>query len=184
MYHFQISFNSLFPDEIRSTQNNSSFLDIIHSTRNKSLFRPFTCYNSSFCSFNSEINSSTPKFDVYKELLEMDKLPISHISKAEETIFMASQYDFVLFHLSKVCWWSVSCWYLVGVARYLFWCPESVSLPSQVSDMMDMCKFLWAGSALIGIHLTASMLLDHKLTPRELLVILPKLYQDLCSYPL
>eukprot|EP00111_Clytia_hemisphaerica_P016701 TCONS_00049517-protein len=29
-----------------------------------------------------------------------------------------------------------------------------------------------------------SMLLDHKVTPRQLLVILLQLYQDLCSYPL
>ena len=42
----------------------------------------------------------------------------------------------------------------------------------EVMCIMDQCKVLWAGSALIGLHLTApfmSMLLDHKVTPRMLL---------------
>ena len=56
-----------------------------------------------------------------------------------------------------------------------------------VCNLMDMSKFLWAGAALIGIHITVpfmSMLLNHRVTPRQLLVILPELYHDLCSYPL
>ena len=55
-----------------------------------------------------------------------------------------------------------------------------------VANLIDMCKFLWAGAALIGIHLTVpfmSMLLFHRVTPRELLVILPKLHKDLIEYP-
>lgn len=54
-----------------------------------------------------------------------------------------------------------------------------------VLSIMDMFKFLWAGAALIGIHITApfmSMLLDHRVTPRKLLVILPQLYDDLKAY--
>ena len=50
---------------------------------------------------------------------------------------------------------------------------------------MEISRFLWAGSALIGIHVTVpfmSMLLNHWVTPRQLLVILPKLYVDLCNY--
>ena len=56
----------------------------------------------------------------------------------------------------------------------------------EVEGLMEQCKFLWAGIALVGIHLTVpfmSMLLDHKVTSRQLLVILPKLYSDLKSYP-
>ena len=44
--------------------------------------------------------------------------------------------------------------------------------------IMDQCKFLWAGAAIIGIQLTQpfiSMLLDHKVTPRNLIDILPNL---------
>ena len=55
-----------------------------------------------------------------------------------------------------------------------------------VSNLMEMCKFFWAGSALVGIHITEpfmSMLLDHKLTPRQLLTVLPNLCNNLCSYP-
>ena len=51
--------------------------------------------------------------------------------------------------------------------------------------LIDECKFLWAGAAVIGIHVTqpfTSMLLNHKVTPRDSLVIL-QLYQDLKSYP-
>ena len=54
-----------------------------------------------------------------------------------------------------------------------------------VLSIMDMFKFLWAGAALIGIHITApfmSMPLDHRVTPRKLLVILPQLYDDLKAY--
>ena len=56
----------------------------------------------------------------------------------------------------------------------------------QVLGIMDQCKFLWAGAALIGIHVTRpfmSMLLDHKVSPRSLLVILPQLYKNLVQYP-
>ena len=52
--------------------------------------------------------------------------------------------------------------------------------------IMDQCKFLWAGAALIGLHVTCpymSMLLDHKVSPRKLLTILPQLYRDLKEYP-
>ena len=38
-----------------------------------------------------------------------------------------------------------------------------------ISNLMEMCKFLLAGSALARIHVTVpfmSMLLDHKVTPR------------------
>ena len=55
----------------------------------------------------------------------------------------------------------------------------------EVSSLMDQCMFLWAGAALIGIHLTfpfMSMLLDHRVTARQLLVILPNLYQNLSNY--
>ena len=54
------------------------------------------------------------------------------------------------------------------------------------NNLMNMCKFLWAGVAFIGIHVTSpymSMLVDHKTTPRELLNILPNLYHDLMQYP-
>ena len=56
----------------------------------------------------------------------------------------------------------------------------------EVAVLMDQCKFLWAGAALIGIHLTVpfmSMLLDHRVTSRQLLTTLPNLYSDLKSYP-
>ena len=52
--------------------------------------------------------------------------------------------------------------------------------------LIDQCKFLWAGSALIGLHITApymSMLLEHKTTPRKLLIVLPSLYKNLKEYP-
>ena len=54
-----------------------------------------------------------------------------------------------------------------------------------VNGLQDTCKFLWCGSALIGLHVTApfmSMILDHNVTTRELLKILPALYSDLSSY--
>jgi hypothetical protein len=56
----------------------------------------------------------------------------------------------------------------------------------QVVCIMDQCKFLWAGAALIGIHITVpfmSMLLDHRVTARQLLTILPNLYSELKDYP-
>ena len=55
----------------------------------------------------------------------------------------------------------------------------------EVSGIMDQCMFLWAGASLIGLHITVpfmSMLLDHQVTPRMLLKILPDLYKDLVSY--
>ena len=54
-----------------------------------------------------------------------------------------------------------------------------------VKCIMDQCVFLWAGAASIGLHVTVpfmSMLLDHKVTPRQLLTILPALYHDLLNY--
>ena len=56
----------------------------------------------------------------------------------------------------------------------------------EVETLSEQCKFLWAGAAIIGIHVTVpfmSMLLDHRVTPRQLLEILPSLYSDLKSYP-
>ena len=54
-----------------------------------------------------------------------------------------------------------------------------------VTNLMEICKFLWAGAALIGVHLTApfmSMLLEHRVTPLRLLQVLPALYNELDSY--
>ena len=54
-----------------------------------------------------------------------------------------------------------------------------------VINLMDICVFQWAAASLIGLHVTPpfmSMLLDYKVTQRELLDILPNLYNDLCSY--
>ena len=48
--------------------------------------------------------------------------------------------------------------------------------------IMDVSIFLWAGAALVGIHITApfmSMLLDHRVTTNKLLDVLPRLYSDL-----
>ena len=56
-----------------------------------------------------------------------------------------------------------------------------------ILDGMEMCKFLWAGAALVGIHVTVpfmSMLLEHKVTPMRLLDILPKMHDQLTNYPL
>ena len=56
----------------------------------------------------------------------------------------------------------------------------------EVKSLYEQCKFLWAGAAIIGLHITVpfmSMLLDHRVTPRQLLEILPKLYSDLKCYP-
>ena len=49
------------------------------------------------------------------------------------------------------------------------------------SDVIDTCKFLWAGGALVGIHVATlflSMMLEHKVTPRKLLYVLPELHKD------
>ena len=56
----------------------------------------------------------------------------------------------------------------------------------EVKQLIDQCKFLWCGAALVGVHVTIpfmSMLLDHRVTPWKLLTILPALYQELKSYP-
>ena len=49
------------------------------------------------------------------------------------------------------------------------------------SDVIETCKFLWAGGALVGTHVTTlflSMQLEHKVTPRKLLDVLPELHKD------
>ena len=56
-----------------------------------------------------------------------------------------------------------------------------------VLNLMDICVFQWSAAALVGMHLTApflSMIIDHRVTQRELLVILPALYEELISYPI
>ena len=56
-----------------------------------------------------------------------------------------------------------------------------------VSDLIDMYKFLWAGAALVGIHVTTSflsLLLEHKVTPENLLDVLPEWHKYLSSYPI
>ena len=56
-----------------------------------------------------------------------------------------------------------------------------------VLGLMDICVFQWCAAALVGLHLTApflSMVIDHKVTQRQLLVILPSLYQELIAYPI
>ena len=52
--------------------------------------------------------------------------------------------------------------------------------------LSDMCNFLWLGGALLGIHLTEPylcMILDMDVSHNDLLLILPKLYEDLSTYP-
>ena len=78
------------------------------------------------------------------------------------------------------CWmtWLRTC---VGVRNQLACYLRSAA------GLIDMCKFLWAGAALVGIHVTTpflSMLLEHKVTPRKLLDVLPELHKDLSSYPI
>ena len=56
----------------------------------------------------------------------------------------------------------------------------------KVNQLTDQCKFLWCSAALVGSHVTLpfmSMLLKHRVTPRQLLTILPDLYLELKSYP-
>ena len=56
----------------------------------------------------------------------------------------------------------------------------------EILGIMNQCKFLWTGAALIGIHVTRlfmSMLLDHKVPPRKLLQVLPNVYKNLQQYP-
>ena len=55
-----------------------------------------------------------------------------------------------------------------------------------VIGLTDICIFQWCAAAIIGLHLTApfmSMIIDHKVTQRQLLVVLPKLYEELNEYP-
>ena len=60
---------------------------------------------------------------------------------------------------------------------WMTWLPAYAGVRNQlacylrsVSGLIDMCKFLWAGAALVGIHVTfLNMLLEHKVTPRKLL---------------
>ena len=55
-----------------------------------------------------------------------------------------------------------------------------------VIGLMSISVFQWCAAALIGFHLTTpfmSMIIDHKVTQRQLLVILPKLYSELDTYP-
>ena len=56
----------------------------------------------------------------------------------------------------------------------------------EVKQLTDQCKFLWCGAALVGLHVTLpfmSMLLEQRVTPRQLLAILPDLYLELKSCP-
>ena len=56
-----------------------------------------------------------------------------------------------------------------------------------VSGLIDMCKFLCAGAAFVGIHVITpflSMLLEYKVIPRNLLDVLSELHKDLNSYPI
>ena len=49
-----------------------------------------------------------------------------------------------------------------------------------------MCSFLWLGGALLGLHLTEPylfLILDIGASQNDFLEVLPKLYQDLTSYP-
>ena len=55
-----------------------------------------------------------------------------------------------------------------------------------VLGLTDICVFQWCAAALVGLHLTApfmSMVIDHKVTQRQLLVILPNLHKELNTYP-
>ena len=80
--------------------------------------------------------------------------------------------------------------YLASV--WIEWIQSRPSIRNQLScylrtiiGIMDICKFSWCGAALIGLHLTMpfmSMLLDHRVTPNQLLEILPALHQDLLNY--
>ena len=77
--------------------------------------------------------------------------------------------------------WMAWLWIYAGVRNQLACYLRSVS------GLIDMCYFLWAGAALVGIHVTTpflSMLPEHKLVPRQLLHILPELHEDLSSYPI
>ena len=52
--------------------------------------------------------------------------------------------------------------------------------------LSDMCNFLWVGGAVLGIHLTEPylyMILEMNLSHNDLLEVLPKLYEDLSTYP-
>ena len=50
----------------------------------------------------------------------------------------------------------------------------------------DMCNFLWLGGALLGLHLTEPylfLILEMNVSHNDLLKLLPKLYEDLSTYP-
>jgi hypothetical protein len=52
--------------------------------------------------------------------------------------------------------------------------------------LADICKLLWLGAALFGIHVTfpyMSLLLDLEATHSDLLQILPRMYNQLLHYP-
>ena len=54
------------------------------------------------------------------------------------------------------------------------------------SHLSDMRSFLWLGGALLGLHLTEPhlfLILDIGASHNDFLEVLPKLYQDLTSYP-
>ena len=54
-----------------------------------------------------------------------------------------------------------------------------------VNGLMDICIFQWAVAALVGLHVTIpfmTMILEYKVTQRELLTILPSLYSELSQY--
>lgn len=84
--------------------------------------------------------------------------------------------------------------YLEGFHFLLHQHKEPACNLSDLSDMCtcahvhlsDMCNFLWLGGALLGIHLTEPylfMILDMNVSHNDLLVVLPKLYNDLSTYP-
>ena len=72
------------------------------------------------------------------------------------------------------------CW-MTGLRPYAGVRNQLACYLRSVSDVVDTSKFLWVGAALVGIHVTTlilSMLLEHKITPRKLLDILPELHKD------
>ena len=54
------------------------------------------------------------------------------------------------------------------------------------SHLSDICRFLWLGAALFGLHVTypyMNMLIDMKVDHLQLLEILPSMYNELVEYP-
>ena len=52
--------------------------------------------------------------------------------------------------------------------------------------LSDMCNFLWLGGALLGLHLTEPylfLILEMNVSHNDLLTLLPKLYEELSTYP-